>query len=144
MPGKTVATVNATGRQAASFARVAAAVGWKVKAHVTDADHPVARELRDLENVTVVQGSLEDKAFVRSFFVGTTLAFINTLSWGDEVAIGKTLADAAKKHGIQYYIYSSMPDHSCTGKGWPALPHWSVKFTVENYIRQVIQPEIPK
>ena len=137
MPPRRVATVNATGRQAASFTRVAAAVGWKVKAHVTDTDHPVAEELEELENVTVVQGSLEDKAFVGGFFVGTNLAFINTLSWGDEVAIGKSLADAAKKAGIQHYIYSSMPDHSVSGKGWPALSHWAPKFTVENYIRQV-------
>ena len=137
MPGKTVATVNATGRQAASFVRVAAAVGWQVKAHVFDKNHLVARELEDLDNVTVVAGSLQDKTFVAKFFSGTSLAFINTVSWGDEVAIGKSLADAAKKAGIQHYVYSSMPDHSVSGKGWPALPLWSVKFTVENYIRQV-------
>lgn len=137
MPGKTVATVNATGRQAASFARVASAVGWHVKAHVADGDHPVAQELEDLEHVEVIEGSLEDSDFVTGFFSGIKLAFINTLSWGDEVAIGKALADAAKKAGVQHYIYSSMPDHSVSGKGWPALPHWSVKFTVENYIRQV-------
>lgn len=137
MPGKKVATVNATGRQAASFVRVAAAVGWQVKAHVRDGDHPVADELRQLKNVTVIEGSLEDGDFVKNFFTGSTLAFVNTLSWGDEVAIGKSLANAAKRAGIQHYIYSSMPDHSISGKGWPALPHWSVKFTVENYIRQV-------
>lgn len=134
---RTIATVNSTGRQAASVARVASAVGWRVKAHVTDLSHPVAQELADLDNVTVVAGSLEDRTFVNSFFSSIKLAFINTLSWGDEVAIGKSLADAAKRAGVQYYIYSSMPDHSTSGKGWPALPLWSVKFTVENYIRQV-------
>ena len=134
---RTTATVNSTGRQAASVARVASAVGWRVRAHVTDPGHLVAQELADLDNVSVVKGSLEDKAFVNSFFVGIKLAFINTLSWGDEVAIGKSLADAAKKAGVQFYIYSSMPDHSVSGRGWPALPLWSVKFTVENYIRQV-------
>ena len=136
-PPKTVATVNTTGRQAASFARVASAVGWHVKAHIADRQHPVAQELADLDNVTVIEGSLEDQTFVNSFFSGIKLAFINTVSWGDEVAIGKSLADAAKKAGVQHYIYSSMPDHSVSGKGWPALPLWSVKFTVENYIRQV-------
>ena len=136
-PPRTVATVNSTGRQAASFARVASAVGWHVKAHITESSHLVAQELAGLENVSIVKGSLEDKSFISSFFSGIKLAFVNTLSWGDEVAIGKSLADAAKKAGVQYYIYSSMPDHSISGKGWPVLPLWSVKFTVENYIRQV-------
>lgn len=143
-PPKTVATVNATGRQAASFVRAASAVGWRVKAHVTDHSHFVAQELADLENVGVVEGSLEDEDFVSRFFVGVDVAFINTLSWGDEVAIGKSLADAAKKRGVRHYIYSSLPDHSLSGKGWPALPLWSVKFMVENYIRQVCHVETTK
>lgn len=140
MPHATLVLVNSTGRQAASLARVAAAVGYSVRAHVHSREgHSgiVAHELDDLDNVTVIQGSLEDKKFVDGLFVGAKQAFINTLSWGDEVAIGKSLANAAKKAGVQHYIYSSMPDHSVYGKGWPALPMWSVKFTVENYIRQV-------
>lgn len=137
MPNKTLALVNATGRQAASVARVAAAVGYNVRAHVMDKTYNVAQELQEMENINVVEGSLEDKRFLSKLFTGAHQAYINTLSWGDEVAIGKALADAAKRAGIQHVIYSSMPDHSVFGKGWPALPHWSVKFVVENYIRQV-------
>jgi len=137
MSKKTLVLVNATGRQSASVARVAAAVGYNVRAHVVDKDSTVARELQELENVNLVQGSLEDKRFVSKLFTGAQRAFLNTLSWGDEVAIGKGLADASKKAGVQHVVYSSMPDHSIYGNGWPALPHWSVKFTVENYIRQV-------
>ena len=140
MPDRTLVLVNSTGRQAASLARVAAAVGYSVRAHVHSREGRsgiIAHELEDLENVTVIEGSLEDKKFVEGLFVGAKQAFINTLSWGDEAAIGKSLANAAKKAGIQHYIYSSMPDHSVYGKGWPSLPMWSVKFTVENYIRQV-------
>ncbi len=137
MTSKTLLVVNTTGRQGASVARVAAAVGYHVKAHVASRTGPVAEELEQLANVTVIEGSLEDKRFISKLFNGVTKAFINTLSWGDEVAIGKSLADAAKSANIQHYIYSSMPDHSVYGKDWPALPLWSVKFTVENYIRQV-------
>ena len=146
MPSRTLVLVNSTGRQAASLARVAAAVGYSVRAHIHSREGRsgiIAHELEDLENVTVIQGSLEDKKFVDNLFVGAKLAFINTLSWGDEVAIGKSLANAAKKANVQHYIYSSMPDHSVFGKGWPALPLWSVKFTVENYIRQVRCPHWP-
>lgn len=138
---KTIVVINSTGRQAASLARVASAVGYTVRAQLrTKNGGIVAQELEDLPNVTLVEGSLEDKDLVAGLFKGAQLAFINTISWGDEVAIGKSLADAAKKAGIQHYIYSSMPDHSIYGKGWPGLPLWSAKFTVENYVRQIGLP----
>ena len=137
MPPKIIAIVNATGRQAASVARVAAAVGDHVRAHVSSKDGLVAQELEFLDNVSLIEGSLEDERLLADLFNGAHRAFINTISIGDEVAIGRALADAAKKAGVQHYIYSSMPDHSIYGRGWPGLPLWSVKFTVENYIRQV-------
>ena len=138
---KTIVIINSTGRQAASLARVASAVGYNVRAQLRSKNGSiVAQELEDLANVTLIEGSLEDKELIAKLFKGAHLAFINTISWGDEVAIGKSLADAAKKAGIQHYIYSSMPDHSIYGKGWPALPLWSVKFTIENYIRQIGLP----
>ena len=136
MPNRTLAVVNTTGRQAASVARVASALGYYVRAHVHQKSHPVAIELAQLGNVTVAEGSLEDKQFVAKLFDGAQRAFVNTVAFGDEVVIGKALADAAKRAGVQHYVYSSMPDHSVYGNNWPALPLWSVKFTVENYIRQ--------
>ena len=140
MPTKIIVTVNSTGRQAASVARVASAVGYHVRAHISSTDSIVARELQGLDNVTLIEGSLNDQRVIDGLFKKAHLAFINTMSWGDEVAIGKALARAARKAGIQHYIYSSMPDHAIYGMGWPSLPHWSVKFTVENYIRQIGLP----
>ena len=141
MTNKTLVIVNTTGRQGASVARVAAALGYHVRAHVTtklsEKDGAVAKELREMDNIELIEGSLEDSSLVSRLFVGAQRAFINTISWGDEAAIGRSLADAAKKAGVQHYIYSSMPDHGAFGQGWPTLPLWSVKFTVENYIRQV-------
>lgn len=137
MPNNILAIVNATGRQAASVARVGAAVGYQIRAHVSKRSLVVAQELESLDNVTIFEGSLEDKDLIARLFAGAQKAFINTLTWGDEVAIGKSLADAAKKANIKHYIYSSMPDHSIYGKGWPAAPLWATKFTIENYIRQV-------
>ena len=140
MTTKTIAIVNSTGRQAASLVRVASAVGYQVRAQLREREGIVAEELEDLPNVTLFEGCLEDKELVRNLFKDAHLAFINTTSWGDEVAIGKGLASAAKKAGVQHYIYSSMPDHGSFGKGWPSLPQWSSKFTVENYIRQIGLP----
>ena len=101
MPNKVLALVNATGRQAASTARVASALGYHVRAHVHQASHPVAVELTGLENVAVVEGSLDDAKFISKLFAGATYAFVNTVSFGDEVVIGRTLADAAKKARIE-------------------------------------------
>lgn len=142
MPPKTIAVVNSTGRQAASLIRVASAVGYKVRAQLRAreglaAQGLVAQELEGLRNVELIEGSLEDPAVIRALFVGAELAFINTTHWGDEVAVGRSLADAAKRAGVRHYVYSSMPDHATCGKGWPGLPMWSSKFAVENYVRQI-------
>ncbi|KAF2276547.1 NmrA-domain-containing protein [Westerdykella ornata] len=140
MQPKTVVTINSNGRQSASFIRVAAALGWQVRAQMKDLNGIVAREISELPNVTVFIGPLEDKKFLDTLFKSAHVAFINTTHWGDEVAVGRALADVAKKAGIQHYIYSSMPDHSVFGKGWKALPLWAPKFTIEQYIRQIGLP----
>lgn len=142
MPTKTVVTINSTGRQTASFVRVASAVGWRVKAQVRSCEGLVAEELASLPNVEIIEGDLtapksELVPFLKELFKDAKLAFINTTHWGDEVAVGKACADAAKKAGVSHYVYSSMPDHSAFNPEYRALPLWAQKFAVENYIRQL-------
>ena len=140
---KTIAIVNGTGRQAASLIRVASAVGYSVRAQVHSRAGLIAEELAQLPGVTLFEGSLQENAtLIDALFDGAQLAFINTISQaGDEVRLGRALADAAKRSGrIQHFIYSSMPDHSVHDARWPALPLWACKFTVENYIRQLGLP----
>jgi NmrA-like family len=141
-PRKTIAVVNATGRQAASLIRVASAVGFAVRGQVHSLKGIIAQELQSLPNVVLIQGPLlNNVALIDSLFRGADLAFMNTTSQaGDEVVIGRALADAAKRAGtIQHFIYSSMPDHSVHGP-WPSLTLWAGKFAVENYIRQLELP----
>ena len=130
-------TVNSTGRQASSVVRAASAVGWRVRAQVHLKDEIVGPELEALPNVSLIEGSLEDPALVRSLFDRAQLAFINTYHWGDEVAIGCRLADAAKEAGISHYVYSSMIDHSTFNRGWKAIPFWANKYKVEQYLRSL-------
>ncbi|KAE9364146.1 NmrA-domain-containing protein [Stipitochalara longipes BDJ] len=150
-PTKTIAVVNSSGRQAASFIRVAVAVGYHVRAQLRNLDGIVASEIESLPNVTVLVGDLYirssaagtgsptkagvNHALIEELYKGAQLAFINTTFWGDEVAIGRALADAAVKAEIEHYIYSSMPNHSLHNPTWPSLPLWSSKFTIEEYIR---------
>ncbi|KAG9245946.1 NmrA-like family-domain-containing protein [Calycina marina] len=141
----TIAVCNSSGRQAASFIRVASAVGYHVRAQLRNLDGIVASEIASLPNVTVLVGDLYIKGtkevvhetLIKDLFNGADLAFINTTFWGDEVAIGKALADAAVAANIKHYIYSSMPDHSKKKPEWPAIPLWSAKYEVETYIRSL-------
>ncbi len=148
----TIAVVNSSGRQAASFIRVASAVGYKVRAQLRNLEGIVAQEIASLPNVTVFVGDLYNKStkmvnkeLIKEVFEGGTVAFINTTFWGDEVAIGKALADAASANNpqIKHYIYSSMPDHSTHSPStteWPSLPLWSAKAEVGQYIRSLNLP----
>ena len=156
-PKATIAVVNSSGRQAASFIRVACAVGYHVRAQLRNLDGIIASEISSLENVTVLVGDLYTKPrpagsasptsaptdtqvnheLIKELFRGAQLAFINTTYWGDEVAIGKALADAAVEADIQHYVYSSMPNHSLHNPAWPSLPLWSSKYEVERYIRSL-------
>ncbi len=108
-PTKTIAVVNSSGRQAASFIRVAVAVGYHVRAQLRSLDGIVASEISSLPNVTVLVGDLYIRSaagsgsgkagvvnheLIENLCKGAHLAFINTTFWGDEVAIGRALADA--------------------------------------------------
>lgn len=134
-----VVTVNSSGRQAASFIRVAAAVGWEVRAQIYEDVGIIAEELHSLPNVTLIVGSLSTPGVIASLFSAPVeLAFINTTHWDDEVTIGLELAQAAQKAGVKHLIYSSMPDHSVCG--WRGLPLWERKFVVEQYLEKVPIP----
>lgn len=162
-PDKTIAITNASGRQAASFIRVATAVGYRVRAQLRNLQGVVATEVSTNPNVTVFVGELYTRHkpteanrdvtqngpisgvgvnhdLISNLFRGAQLAFINTTFYGDEVQIGIALADAAKKAGVQHYIYSSMPDHAAYKKDWPSLPLWSAKHKVEDYVRKLDLP----
>lgn len=137
-----IVTINSSGRQTASLIRVASAVGWSVRAQIRNKVGFVAEELAALPNVDLIEGDLcqppaQLRVFLDKLFQGANLAFINTTHWGDEVAIGKACADAAKRAGVSHYIYSSMPDHSQYDQDWKSLPLWKQKYEVEMYVREI-------
>jgi hypothetical protein len=162
-PDKTIAVINASGRQAASLIRVATAVGYHVRAQLRNLEGVIATEVSTNPNVTVFVGELytrhkptqdnEDvtqngpipgvgvnRDLITNLFRGDQLAFINTTFYGDEIQIGKALAEAAATANIQHYIYSSMPDHAAYNSQWPSLPLWSAKHKVEEYVRDLKLP----
>jgi len=164
-PAKTIAVVNASGRQAASLIRYATAVGYHVRAQMRNRLGVIATEVATNPNVTVLEGELytrQERAekveqdvtkdgpalsgigvnhdLISELFSGAQLAFINTTFYGDEVKIGQALADAAKKADIQHYVFSSMPDHHAYDAAWPSLPLWATKHVVEDYVKSIGLP----
>ena len=143
MPIK-LALTNATGRQSASLARSASAVGCHIAAHIVSTKYSplVAKEISELPHAEVHYGSLSSDEIRKALFNGADLAFINTTYFDKEVEVGKRCADAAKDAGVKHLIYSSMPDHGEAGKGedWHGLPHYRDKWQVEKYIRTLDIP----
>ncbi|KAK6211902.1 hypothetical protein LQW54_005603 [Pestalotiopsis sp. IQ-011] len=161
-PDKTIAVINASGRQAASLIRIATAVGYKVRAQLRNLEGVIATEVSTNPNVTVFVGELYvrkkpddnrdvtanghipgitvNQDLISQVFCGAQLAFINTTFYGNEVQVGEAIADTAKKVKVQHFIYSSMPDHAAYNPDWPSLPLWSAKHKVEEYIRQISLP----
>ena len=136
-----LALTNATGRQAASLARSASAVGHHVSAHIASTKYSplVANEIAELPHTEVHYGSLTSAELREELFHGADIAFINTTPFDKELEIGKRCADAAKAAGVKYIVYSSMPDHSEAGKrkDWHGLPQYREKWQVEKYIRSL-------
>ncbi|ORY71198.1 nitrogen metabolic regulation protein [Pseudomassariella vexata] len=161
-PDKTIAVINASGRQAASLIRIATAVGYKVRAQLRNLEGVMATEVSTNPNVTVfvgelyirkkpddhrdvtanahIPGILVNQDLITQLFRGTHLAFINTTFYGNELQIGEAIVDAAKKVGVQHFVYSSMPDHAAYNPDWPSLPLWAAKHKVEDYIRKIGLP----
>ncbi|KAK7953373.1 nitrogen metabolic regulation protein [Apiospora saccharicola] len=161
-PDKTIAVINASGRQAASLIRIATAVGYKVRAQLRNLEGVIATEVSTNPNVTVFVGELYirkkpddnrdvtanahipgisvNQDLISSLFRGAQLAFINTTFYGNELQIGEAIADTAKRAGVHHFIYSSMPDHAAYNPDWPSLPLWAAKHKVEEYIRKIELP----
>ncbi|KAI1342121.1 nitrogen metabolite repression--responsible protein [Xylariaceae sp. FL0016] len=161
-PDKTIAIINASGRQAASLIRIATAVGYKVRAQLRNLEGVIATEVHTNPNVTCfvgelyirkkpddnrdvtahgpLPGILVNHDLISQLFCGAQLAFINTTFYGNETQIGEAIADAAQKVGVQHYVYSSMPDHAKYNPEWPSLPLWATKHDIEDYTRKIGLP----
>lgn len=136
---KTVLVTGATGRQGGAVVRHLLPKGWKLRALTRNAATHVAKELAG-QGVEVVQGDLEDAASLDRACRGVYGIYSVQDFWSvgakREVQQGKNLADAAKKVGVQHFVYSSVGGaERNTG-----IPHWESKWEVEKHIRQLALP----
>jgi len=133
---KPVLVSGATGRQGGAVIRHMASKGWKLRALVFKADGAAVQKLVD-QNIEVVRGNLEDPPSLEPAVRGSYGVFSVQDFWSvgakREVQQGKNLADAAKKAGVQHFVYSSVGGAERNSR----IDHWESKWEIENYIRKL-------
>ncbi len=132
--GKTVLVTGATGRQGGAVIRHMLPKGWRLRALTRNPTAQAAKELAR-QGVEVVQGDLEDPPSLERVCRGVYGIYSVQDFWAvgakREVQQGKNLAEAAKKAGVQHFVYSSVGGaERNTG-----IPHWESKWEIENAIR---------
>jgi uncharacterized protein YbjT (DUF2867 family) len=113
--------------------------GWRLRALTRNPDAHAAKELAR-QGVELVEGDLEDPPSLDRASRGVYGIYSVQDFWSvgakREVQQGKNLAEAAKKAGVQHFIYSSVGGaERNTG-----IPHWESKWEVEKHIRRLALP----
>src|SRR5690349_679073 len=136
---KVVLVTGATGRQGGGVVRHLLSKGWKLRALSRKPDSAAARSLAS-QGLEVVQGDLEDSASLDRAARGVYGIYSVQDFWAvgakREVQQGKNLADAAKKAGVEHFVYSSVGGAERNS----GIDHWESKWEVENYIRKLGLP----
>jgi uncharacterized protein YbjT (DUF2867 family) len=133
---KTVLVSGATGQQGGSVARELLARGYRVRAMTRKPQSDPALSLARL-GALLVQGDLDDEASVATALAGAWGAFAVQNTWEagveKEEVQGKSFAKAARKAGVQHFVYSSVGSaHRKTG-----IPHFDNKWRVEETVRSL-------
>ena len=136
---KTMLVTGATGRQGGAVIRHMLHKGWKLRALTRSPNARAAQELTR-QGVEVVQGDLEDAASLERAARGTHGVYSVQDFWSvgakREVDQGKNLAAAAKKAGVEHFVYSSVGGAERNS----GIDHWESKWEIEKHIRKLSLP----
>ena len=137
--GKIVLVTGATGRQGGAVVRHMLGKGWKLRALTRNPHSHEARALAS-QGVEVMQGDMEDAGSILRAAAGVygiySVQDFWTVGARREVQQGKNLAEAAKRAGVEHFIYSSVGG----AERRTGIPHWESKWEVENAIRSLGLP----
>ena len=136
---RTVLVTGATGRQGGAVVRHMLSKGWTLRALTRNTSSYAAQELAR-RGVELAQGDLEDPASLTRAVQGVYGVFSVQDFWAvgakREIQQGKSLAEAAKKQGVQHFVYSSAGGaERNTG-----ITHFDSKWEVEKHIRNLKLP----
>jgi uncharacterized protein YbjT (DUF2867 family) len=136
---KTVLVTGATGRQGGAVIRHMLPKGWRLRALTRNPASPAAKQLVR-QGVEVVQGDLEAAPSVEEICHGVYGIYSVQDFWSvgakREIQQGKNLANAAKKAGVEHFVYSSVGG----AERKTGIPHWESKWEIEKHIRQLALP----
>lgn len=141
-----VLVTGATGTQGGAAARALLTAGWDVRALVRDPATASARALAGL-GAQLVLGDMDDRASLDAairgvhgvFSVQPTMGYPGTpaeFTVEDELRLGRNVADAAARTGVEHFVYSSV-GAADAGHG---IRRWESKATLELYVRRLGLP----
>jgi uncharacterized protein YbjT (DUF2867 family) len=135
----TVLITGATGRQGGSVLHHMLNKGWKLRA-LTRYLEGVGAQALTSQGVEVVKGDLEDTASLERATRGVYGVYSVQDFWAvgakREVQQGNNLADAAKKAGVDHFVYSSVGGVERNS----GIDHWESKWEIEKHIRKLGLP----
>ena len=133
---KTLLVTGATGRQGGAMICHMLGKGWTLRALTRSPNTRAAQELTR-QGVEVAQGDLEDPASLERATRGGHGVYSVQDFWSvgakREVAQGKNLAEAAKKAGVEHFVYSSVGGAERNS----GIDHWESKWEIEKHIRKL-------
>jgi uncharacterized protein YbjT (DUF2867 family) len=136
---KTVLITGATGQQGGAVIRHMLAKGWKLRALTRNSSSDTALNLAS-QGVELAQGDLEDLASLEHAAHGVYGIYSVQNFWKvgakREVQQSKSLADMAKKAGVEHFVYSSVGGAERNS----GIGHWATKWEIEQYIRKLGLP----
>ena len=136
---KTVLITGATGQQGGAVIRHMLAKGWNLRALTRNSSTDTALNLAR-QGVELAQGDLEDLASLEHAAHGVYGLYSVQNFWKvgakREVQQGKSLADVAKKAGVEHFVYSSVGGAERNS----GIGHWATKWEIEQYIRKLGLP----
>jgi uncharacterized protein YbjT (DUF2867 family) len=128
-----------TGTQGGAVARALLERGFSVRGLTRDPDSDAARTLTAL-GVTMVRGDFDDVQSLDAALEGAYGAYsvqqYRGIGIDAEIRQSKAFADAAKRAGVQHFVYSSVIyAHFDTG-----VPQFESKVEIEDYIQSIGLP----
>jgi len=131
-----ILVAGATGTQGGAVARELAARGYHVRGLTRNADSDASQALAAL-GVEMVRGDFDDAASLDRALANAYGAFsvqqYRGVGVDGEIRQGKAFADAAKRAGVQHFIYTSVAKATLN----TGVPQFESKLLLENYVRDL-------
>ncbi len=136
---RTILVTGATGTQGGAVARELNARGYRVRGLTRNPNSERARSMAAL-GIEMVQGDFDDPESLDRALADAYGAFsvqqYRGVGVDGEIRQGKAFADAAKRAGVQHFVYTSVAKATLN----TGVPQFESKLLLENYIRSLDIP----